>query len=105
MNQKENIIVLFEWKGGTGESTTVVNSGISLARQGKRILLVDVDARESLTASLGYQQSGQMEITLATVLSQIIMEEPLPRGYDIIHHAKGVGLLHNKIKRGGLTLW
>jgi len=93
MNQKARIIALCNQKGGVSKSTTVVNLGIGLARQGKRILLVDVDAQGSLTASLCYQQPDQIEITLATVLNRIIMEEPLPAGYGIIHHSEGVDLL------------
>ncbi len=104
MNQKARIIALCNQKGGVGKSTTAVNLGIGLARQGKRVLLVDVDAQGSLTASLGYQQPDQMETTLATVLNRVILEEPLPKGYGIIHHDEGVDLLPANIELSGLEV-
>ena len=51
-------------KGGVGKTVTAVNLGIGFAREGKRVLLVDVDAQGSLTASLGYAHPDQMEVTL-----------------------------------------
>ena len=54
-NSKMNkTIAICNQKGGVGKTVTTVNLGIGLARQGKRVLLVDVDAQGYLTASLGY---------------------------------------------------
>ncbi|HAX68241.1 MAG TPA: chromosome partitioning protein ParA, partial [Anaerolineae bacterium] len=36
-------IVFANQKGGTGKTTTVINTGDALARAGKRVLLVDFD--------------------------------------------------------------
>ena len=66
------IIAICNQKGGVGKTVTTVNLGIGLARQGKRVLLVDVDAQGSLTASLGYQHPDQIEVTLSTVLGKVI---------------------------------
>lgn len=56
MKKIAKIIAVCNQKGGVGKTVTTVNLGIGLARQGKRVLLVDVDPQGSLTASLGYVQ-------------------------------------------------
>ncbi len=91
-------------KGGCAKTVTAVNLGIGLAREGRRVLLVDVDSQGSMTASLGYQQPDQMETTLSTILSGIIMDEPLPPGSGILHHAEGVDLLPANIELSGMEV-
>ena len=49
------MIVLVNQKGGVGKSTTAVNLGIGLAKQGKNVLLVDADSQGNLIEILGWQ--------------------------------------------------
>ena len=98
------ILAVCNQKGGVGKTVTTVNLGIGLARMGRRVLLVDVDAQGSLTASLGYQQPDQLDITLATVLGQIIVDQPLAPGMGILHHPEGVDLLPANIELSGLEV-
>lgn len=91
-------------KGGVGKTQSTVSLGIGLAREGKRVLLVDVDAQGSLTASLGYQQPDQMEVTLATIMGSIIADSPLPAGVGILHNAEGVDLLPANIELSGVEV-
>ena len=93
MNTKTKITAICNQKGGVGKTVTTVNLGIGLARQDKRVLLVDVDPQGSLTASLGYQHPDQLEETLATVLEKVIEDEPLAPGEGILHQEEGVDLL------------
>ncbi|WP_295764713.1 ParA family protein, partial [uncultured Oscillibacter sp.] len=58
------ITAICNQRGGVGEIVMAADLGVGLAREGKRVLLVDVDAQGSLTASLGYQHPDQLEGTL-----------------------------------------
>ena len=98
------IYAICNQKGGVGKTVTAVSLGIGLAREGKRVLLVDVDAQGSLTASLGYQHPDQMEVTLATVMGQVIQDLPLQPGMGILHHSEGVDLLPVNIELSGLEV-
>ena len=104
MKETAKITAICNQKGGVGKTVTAVNLGIGLAREGKRVLLVDVDAQGSLTASLGYLRPDQMENTLAPILGRIISDELVSPGEGIIHHAEGVDLLPANIELSGLEV-
>ena len=104
MKKAGKITAICNQKGGVGKTVTAVNLGIGLAREGKRVLLVDVDSQGSLTASLGYQHPDKMENTLSEILGRIISDEPVSPGEGIIHHAEGVDLLPANIELSGLEV-
>ncbi len=98
MSEMAKITAICDQKGGVGKTVTAVNLGIGLAQAGKKVLLVDMDAQGSLTASLGYQRPDQMENTLATILGRIILDEPVSPGEGILHQAEAVDLLPANIE-------
>ena len=46
------VIAITNQKGGCAKTNVTVNLGIGLAREGKKVALIDNDAQGSLTASL-----------------------------------------------------
>ena len=104
MRETTKIVAICNQKGGVGKTVTTVSLGVGLARMGKRVLLVDVDAQGSLTASLGYQHPDQIEKTLSTVMWRIIKDEPLIPGEGIIYHEEGIDLLPANIELSDLEL-
>lgn len=99
-----SIIGIVNQKGGTGKTTSCVNLGVDLVKEGKKVLLVDCDPQASLTISMGYPRPDALSITLADQMMHILIDKPIIPGNGILQHEEGVDILPSNIELAGVEV-
>ena len=89
-------------KGGVGKSTICHNLGAGLAKQGKRVLLLDFDVQGNLTQSMGCQMPDELPFTVSDVMRKIIEDEDFDPMSGIIDQGNGLSLLPANIQLSGI---
>ena len=97
-------IALANQKGGVGKTTTAASLGIGLARQGKRVLLLDGDPQGNLTQMLGWPQPDDLSPTLADIMGKVITDQSITPGEGILQHREGVHLLPANIELSAMEI-
>lgn len=101
---KATVMAVVNQKGGTGKTTTCENLGIGLAREGKRVLLIDTDPQGSLTIALGHSRPDDLPVTLTDLMAKVMQDQPLLPKEGILSHDEGVELVPANITLSGLEV-
>ena len=72
-------IVIANQKGGVGKTTTSINLSASLAQQGKKVLVVDMDPQGNTTSGLGIEKDTLDKTVYQLLLGEIQIEDCLIR--------------------------
>jgi chromosome partitioning protein len=100
--KKCEIIAIANQKGGVGKTTTTVNLGTSLARQGKRVLLIDLDPQANLTMCMGFQSPDELSYTIANVLIEYVDDKITLTREDYLQYSEGCDLVPSSIQLSGI---
>ena len=97
----KQVLATVNQKGGVAKTTSCINIGAAMAREGKKVLLVDTDPQASMTISLGNQQPDQLAPTIADLMTKVMNDVPIAPGEGILHHPEGIDLLPANIALAG----
>jgi len=87
-----NIIAFANHKGGVSKTTSVANIGAILSQNGKKVLLIDLDAQANLTDYFLKERPEE------SVYNALVDETPLP----IVQISKGLSLVPSSLEMVGL---
>lgn len=101
------IIAFSIFKGGTGKTTSTVNTAAALAELGKRVLLVDLDQQASATRYVGIDPDHVNPTFYHVFLKQVpasVVRQRTPFGFEVLPSSSLMAAIEESLERGDEVL-
>ena len=98
------VIAITNQKGGVGKTVTSACLGACLAKEGKKVLIVDFDPQGNLTKGLGYRDPQSYKHSLKEALFNEINELEIIKEDYIIHTEEKFDIIPSNISLSGADI-
>ncbi len=97
------VIAIANQKGGVGKTITTLSLGVALAKQGKKVLLVDADPQGNLTTCMGFNEND-FDTSLAYLMEAEIADVDINSENTVLHSNENVDLIPSDIVLSAIEL-